>query len=80
MGAATNKEELKRLNITHVLVVAKSIGLAYPDDFVYKAIEGTEIVQSSFFSRMISNHKDNSLFSGQHKVLSGNAGSSSFTC
>ncbi|KAK4776934.1 hypothetical protein SAY86_005622 [Trapa natans] len=39
LGSATNKEALKCLNITHVLVVAKSIRPAYPDDFVYKVIE-----------------------------------------
>ncbi|OWM69847.1 dual specificity protein phosphatase 1-like [Punica granatum] len=42
VGAANNKDEVKRLNITHILVVAKSIGPAYPTEFVYKVIEVTD--------------------------------------
>lgn len=40
VGAAYNKEALKSSNITHVLVVAKSLKQAFPNDFVYKMIEG----------------------------------------
>lgn len=43
IGAANSKDELQRLNITHVLVVGKSLGAAYPSDFVYKCIEGTAL-------------------------------------
>ncbi|KAL9237600.1 hypothetical protein vseg_012128 [Gypsophila vaccaria] len=39
LGAANNKSELKRLNITHILTVAGSLGPAYPRDFTYKVIE-----------------------------------------
>ncbi|XP_050131881.1 dual specificity protein phosphatase 1-like isoform X6 [Malus sylvestris] len=38
IGAANNKEELKNLNITHILTVANSLAPAYPNDFVYKVI------------------------------------------
>lgn len=40
IGVAFNKVELKRLNITHVLIVAKSLEPAFPNGFVYKKIEG----------------------------------------
>lgn len=39
VGGAFNKEALKCLNITHVLIIANSIQPAFPDDFVYKKIE-----------------------------------------
>ncbi|KAF5736826.1 Dual specificity protein phosphatase 1 isoform 2 [Tripterygium wilfordii] len=38
LGAANNKSELKRLNVTHILTVASSLPPAHPDDFVYKVI------------------------------------------
>ncbi|KAH7522383.1 hypothetical protein FEM48_Zijuj07G0132500 [Ziziphus jujuba var. spinosa] len=38
VGAANNKDALKALNITHILTVAKSLGPAYPNDFVYKVV------------------------------------------
>ncbi|KAM0985125.1 hypothetical protein ACFX13_012658 [Malus domestica] len=38
IGAANNKDELKNLNITHILTVANSLAPAYPNDFVYKVI------------------------------------------
>ena len=41
IGAAQNKEKLKALNITHVLVVARSLEPAYPGEFIYKKIDGT---------------------------------------
>ncbi|KAG0482380.1 hypothetical protein HPP92_010464 [Vanilla planifolia] len=40
VGVARNNDGLKRLNITHVLIVAKSLEPAFPNDFVYKKIEG----------------------------------------
>lgn len=40
VGAALNKSALKDLNITHLLTVAKSLDPAYPDDFIYKKIDG----------------------------------------
>ncbi|XP_031477874.1 dual specificity protein phosphatase 1-like isoform X1 [Nymphaea colorata] len=39
VGVAYNKDALKNFNITHILVVAKSLGSPYPDDFHYKKIE-----------------------------------------
>ncbi|KAG1362396.1 Dual specificity protein phosphatase 1 [Cocos nucifera] len=39
VGVAVNKELLKSLNITHILIVAKSLDPAFPNDFVYKKIE-----------------------------------------
>ncbi|XP_018684547.2 dual specificity protein phosphatase 1B isoform X2 [Musa acuminata AAA Group] len=50
VGAALNKSALKDLNITHILTVAKSLDLAFPNDFVYKKIDvfdtpGTELVK-----------------------------------
>ncbi|KAM1216077.1 hypothetical protein ACFX2J_012406 [Malus domestica] len=38
IGAANNKDELKNLNITHILTVANSLAPVYPNDFVYKVI------------------------------------------
>lgn len=40
VGAANNKDALKALNITHILTAAKSLGPAYPNDFVYKVLNG----------------------------------------
>ncbi|KAJ3669617.1 hypothetical protein LUZ60_011567 [Juncus effusus] len=39
LGAAMNKDELKKLNITHVLIVARSLGPPFPDEFIYKKID-----------------------------------------
>ncbi|KAH7679244.1 protein phosphatase slingshot protein [Dioscorea alata] len=39
VGAAQDKEALKKLNITHILTVAKSLLPAYPNEFVYKRID-----------------------------------------
>ncbi|CAN6445874.1 unnamed protein product [Victoria cruziana] len=39
VGVAYNKDALKNSNITHILVVAKSLGSPYPGDFHYKKIE-----------------------------------------
>ncbi|XP_019709354.1 dual specificity protein phosphatase 1 isoform X1 [Elaeis guineensis] len=39
VGVAVNKELLKSLNITHILIVAKSLDPAFPNNFVYKKIE-----------------------------------------
>ncbi|XP_020700974.1 dual specificity protein phosphatase 1 isoform X1 [Dendrobium catenatum] len=39
VGVACNKEALKSLNITHVLIVANSLEPAFPNDFIYKKIE-----------------------------------------
>ncbi|KAL6189352.1 hypothetical protein ACLB2K_040741 [Fragaria x ananassa] len=39
VGAANNKEELKNLNVTHILTVADSLPPKYPNDFVYKVVE-----------------------------------------
>ncbi|XP_020586850.1 dual specificity protein phosphatase 1-like [Phalaenopsis equestris] len=39
VGVACNKEALKSLKITHVLIVANSLEPAFPDDFIYKKIE-----------------------------------------
>ncbi|KAK9932795.1 hypothetical protein M0R45_020017 [Rubus argutus] len=38
IGAANNKEELKKLNVTHILTVANSLPLKYPNDFVYEVL------------------------------------------
>ncbi|PKI64917.1 hypothetical protein CRG98_014713 [Punica granatum] len=52
VGAANNKDEVKRLNITHILVVAKSIGPAYPTEFVYKAkSQGGGVLVHCFMGR-----------------------------
>lgn len=40
VGVACNKEALKSLNVTHVLIVANSLEPAFPNDFIYKKIEG----------------------------------------
>lgn len=40
VGVALNRDALKSSNITHVLVVAKSLDPAFPSDFIYKKIEG----------------------------------------
>ncbi|XP_020254045.1 dual specificity protein phosphatase 1B-like [Asparagus officinalis] len=39
VGAALNRFALKSLGITHVLIVAKSLDPAFPNDFIYKKIE-----------------------------------------
>ncbi|RCU61423.1 hypothetical protein SETIT_J000700v2 [Setaria italica] len=39
VGAALNKEALKSLNITHILIVARSLSPAFPAEFNYKKIE-----------------------------------------
>nr|CAB3473913.1 unnamed protein product [Digitaria exilis] len=39
VGAALNKEALKSLNISHILIVARSLNPAYPAEFNYKKIE-----------------------------------------
>ncbi|GAV60919.1 DSPc domain-containing protein/Myb_DNA-bind_3 domain-containing protein [Cephalotus follicularis] len=39
VGAANNKDELKRLNVTHILTVANSLVPMHPNDFVYKVVE-----------------------------------------
>ncbi|KAF7852307.1 hypothetical protein BT93_L4601 [Corymbia citriodora subsp. variegata] len=38
VGAANNEEALKRLNVTHILIIACNLKPVYPDDFVYKVI------------------------------------------
>ncbi|XP_024025897.1 dual specificity protein phosphatase 1 [Morus notabilis] len=38
LKAARNKEELKKLNITHILTVANYIKPLYPNEFFYKVI------------------------------------------
>ncbi|XP_078162086.1 dual specificity protein phosphatase 1-like [Carex rostrata] len=38
VGAALNRDQLKALNITHVLTVAASLHPAFPDEFIYKKI------------------------------------------
>jgi protein-tyrosine phosphatase len=42
IGAANNKNELKTLNITHVLTVASALLPAHPNDFIYKIINVTD--------------------------------------
>ncbi|XP_024315620.1 dual specificity protein phosphatase 1B isoform X1 [Brachypodium distachyon] len=39
VGAALNKEALKSLNITHILIVARSLNPAFSEEFTYKKIE-----------------------------------------
>ncbi|CAL4949746.1 unnamed protein product [Urochloa decumbens] len=39
IGAALNKDALKSLNITHILIVARSLSPAFPAEFNYKKIE-----------------------------------------
>ncbi|XP_022138398.1 dual specificity protein phosphatase 1-like [Momordica charantia] len=38
VGAAHNKDQLKKLNITHILTIACSLPPADPNDFVYKVV------------------------------------------
>ncbi|KAM7280330.1 hypothetical protein ACFE04_007464 [Oxalis oulophora] len=38
VGAANNKDELKNLNITHILTMANSLPPAYPTGFLYKVV------------------------------------------
>ncbi|XP_078153938.1 dual specificity protein phosphatase 1-like isoform X3 [Carex rostrata] len=38
-GAAQNREQLKAVNITHVLTVASSLDPVFPDEFMYKNID-----------------------------------------
>ncbi|KAL6188717.1 hypothetical protein ACLB2K_040108 [Fragaria x ananassa] len=50
IGSAHNKDELKKLNITHILTVAASLAPAYPNEFVYKVFhvadkESTDLKQ-----------------------------------
>lgn len=40
VGVACNKDALKDLDVTHILIVARSLEPAYPNDFIYKKIEG----------------------------------------
>jgi hypothetical protein len=47
VGAAFNKEALKSLNITHILIVARSLDPVFPAEFNYKKIEGK--ISSAFF-------------------------------
>ncbi|XP_061990956.1 dual specificity protein phosphatase 1B-like [Rosa rugosa] len=42
IGAANNKDELKKLNVTHILTVANSLPPTYPNDFVYKVLNVTD--------------------------------------
>lgn len=39
VGVACNKEALKSLNVTHVLIVANSLEPAFPNDFIYKKLD-----------------------------------------
>ncbi|GJN31818.1 hypothetical protein PR202_gb20265 [Eleusine coracana subsp. coracana] len=39
VGAAMNKEALNNLNITHVLIVARSLNPSFPAEFNYKKVE-----------------------------------------
>ncbi|XXG83478.1 hypothetical protein AAC387_Pa10g1218 [Persea americana] len=39
VGVASNKDALKNLDVTHILIVARSLEPAYPNDFIYKKIE-----------------------------------------
>ncbi|PWZ54810.1 Dual specificity protein phosphatase 1 [Zea mays] len=43
VGAAFNKDALKSLNITHILIVAKSLDPVFPAEFNYKKIEVLDI-------------------------------------
>ncbi|ONM07468.1 Dual specificity protein phosphatase 1B [Zea mays] len=43
VGAAFNKDALKSLNITHILIVAKSLDPVFPAEFNYKKIEDEAI-------------------------------------
>lgn len=40
VAEANNKDLLKASNVTHVLTIAVALSPPYPDDFVYKVIEG----------------------------------------
>lgn len=53
IGAANNKEELKNLNITHILTVANSFEPSYPNDFVYKIINGKNVVSDYMSLRFL---------------------------
>ncbi|KAK1278823.1 Dual specificity protein phosphatase 1 [Acorus gramineus] len=39
VGVAYNKDALRNLNVTHILIVAKSLEPAFPNDFIYKKID-----------------------------------------
>ncbi|KAK1318039.1 Dual specificity protein phosphatase 1 [Acorus calamus] len=39
VGVAYNKDALRSLNVTHILIVAKSLEPAFPNDFIYKKID-----------------------------------------
>uniref|UniRef100_A0A1D1Z5S4 Dual specificity protein phosphatase 1 n=1 Tax=Anthurium amnicola TaxID=1678845 RepID=A0A1D1Z5S4_9ARAE len=39
VGVVNDKDALKNLNVTHILIVAKSLDPQYPNDFIYKKIE-----------------------------------------
>lgn len=47
VGAAHNKDQLKKLNITHILTIACSLPPADPNDFVYKVVGG--MLSSNFY-------------------------------
>ncbi|KAG9457988.1 hypothetical protein H6P81_002496 [Aristolochia fimbriata] len=47
VGVACNKELLKSLNVTHILVVAQSLEPAHPNDFIYKKIEVLDSPQTN---------------------------------
>ncbi|KAL8515333.1 hypothetical protein ACS0TY_014153 [Phlomoides rotata] len=52
LGAATNRDGLKSLNVTHILTVAHSITPDYPNDFVYKVIgvpDREDVTLSQYF-------------------------------
>ncbi|XP_060217681.1 dual specificity protein phosphatase 1-like isoform X4 [Lycium barbarum] len=38
LGAANNKDALKRLNLTHILTIARELNPPYPNEFVYKVL------------------------------------------
>ncbi|KAF9605536.1 hypothetical protein IFM89_017555 [Coptis chinensis] len=46
LGAALNKDALKSLNITHILIMANTLNPAYPNDFVYKKIQVADRVET----------------------------------
>ena len=55
--AASNKDELKSRNVTHVLTVANSLKPAHPSDFVYKVVpvaDREETNLSQYFDECIN--------------------------
>lgn len=47
VGAALDKDTLKKLNISHILIVANSLNPAFPNDFIYKKIDVFDTIDTN---------------------------------